>query len=346
MLERLKAIGAMPVLCRLDRGMHLALHRDLKLCVETYMSQERQQQIRYKQIYLPCFDELVAANSKVPPSNERAERNGHIEEADASFRRIRRIVEAQAAGKKGGLGEARILREIIKSYESLLDRKSMVLKIAQYPKLIARLLKQERCFVNIGIKSHVEELSKAIECAEIMQNRIVVLNVNNAKYPIKRVRNDIDVAYRGLMMALNSIVLIEEDTSDIQTFIKKWTETLLNYRNAFAAKEGARIKRVGESEVESAKKKERYYTLPKPKTYIAPKTKAASSGNDGNDIVPPVIPPASEIPLYDPNKHFTEYKLGDLVRIDNGDIYMVINLGHVHYHPDSKYGHYGWRLVG
>jgi hypothetical protein len=52
-----------------------------------------------------------------------------------------------------------------------------------------------------------------------------------------------------------------------------------------------------------------------------------------------------EPPLYDPNKHYTEYQLGDAVRLPNGDIYQVKDLGYVHYAPDSANGHWGWEKI-
>ena len=345
-MERMTNFGAIPVLDRLSAGMHLAFHRDLKICVETFLPVTRQNAIRYRENYLPRFDDLMSANSKLPPKNQMVERNAYISEADIRFRQIRKVLDGLATDNKDTVTDAKTLRKIVKSYDILLSKKSIARKFANYPKLIARLREHSQYLESVGLRILVEELSRAIEDAEAVQGRIVMVRVENKKFPVAGTRRKIDVAYRSLMMALNASKIIGEDVSDTEIFRTKWSELLLSYRTAFATKEGARIKRVGESEVESAKKKERYYTLPKPKTYIAPKAKAASSGDGGNDIVPPVIPPASEIPLYDPNKHFTEYKLGDLVRIDNGDIYMVINLGHVHYHPDSKYGHYGWKLVG
>jgi hypothetical protein len=50
-------------------------------------------------------------------------------------------------------------------------------------------------------------------------------------------------------------------------------------------------------------------------------------------------------PLYDPNKHYTEYSVGDLVRLPNGDIYRVKDLSQVYHAPDSEYGHLGWEKV-
>jgi len=61
-----------------------------------------------------------------------------------------------------------------------------------------------------------------------------------------------------------------------------------------------------------------------------------SDENDGYDL--------SAIEEYNPDKHYTEYKLGDLVKHE-GIIFRVKDLGQIQYPPYSKLGPLGWERV-
>jgi len=347
MLEKMKAIGAMPMLNRLSRESHLAFHKDFNVCAETFLPEERMVAIQFTEAYSPALENLIAANSKLSAKNEIVERDVYIAEAYTLFKQIRKIVAGHADDGKGTISDAKILFKILKSYDFLVNRRAVTLRITQIPKLISRLSEYEHCFERFGIKTHIENLSRAINNADVMQKRIIVINAKNTKLSIKETRYKADAAYRSMMLSLNAILLVNKNTSDIDIFRDKWAEMLLLYKSAFSSKEGARIKRAGESEQsESPKKKVKYYKHPNPRLLTKPEKRTKNTSGGGNDLPPVVIPPnMDDIPLYDPNKHYTEYKLGDLVRLENGDIYRVKSLGHVHYHPDSKYGYWGWETV-
>lgn len=143
---------------------------------------------------------------------------------------------------------------------------------------------------------------------------------------LRQARKKIDESYRTICDIINVYVVLD-GAANYETFIK----TL----NIIISRYGGRAgKRRGGAENQT--------------------NGAAGAANDENDEVD--VGGGShgggshggaqyEIALYDPDKHYTEYQVGDLVRMPNGDIYRVKNLGQVHYAPDGENGHLGWEKV-
>lgn len=344
---KLVNVGTIPMMGSMRNGVHFVIHGDYKKCVENFLPANRRAEIGYDTVYIPLFKLLAEVNNRVIPENERRKRDMHVRSADKIYRKLVLSVAGRAGEYDDNvICEAKTINSIIRAYGDL-RRFGISNRIEKYANFLAKLDKNPRDIDIVNVRHLVEDLREEIKYASQMRAEIVDYWERGRQNKTKVTRKAIDAAYRNAMAYLNSCRAIDGAT-DCEAFMSKWDEYVEKHKRAYAPLAGLRISKRANAEESAASptpRRSNYYTLPKSNT-----TRTFNAGAvkmpGGNPPPEPDIPAnPSDIPLYDPSKHFTEYKLGELVRLENGDIYKVINLGHVHYHPDSKYGHHGWVKV-
>ena len=334
-------VTSVPMLSKLPGRMHLTFNSDFKQYAENYLSRKNLDDIGFYDVYIALYNQLHKSNYKCNPKVEMNRRDDHLKQADIAFRQIRKMVLAQLKERDPGIAKSAAQFELIVSASSEALKRGIKDKISRYRSFAERMSVDMVGVERLGIKSALSALMSEVESAAKAQTEVDLIDVSNMNKRIKDIRPLTDTFYRNAMSLLNGKMTIGKSCSDIESFMEHWAEKVSEYRNEFASKTGVRISKSKKSDEEGSAapkppKKEKHYTLPRPRD---------SKVLPSYYIEPPIIPPQSDIPLYDPNKHYTEYKVGDLVRLENGDVYRVKNLGQIHYHPDSKYGHFGWEIV-
>jgi len=141
---------------------------------------------------------------------------------------------------------------------------------------------------------------------------------------MKDVRKELDLLHAVIIERLYALSVIEE--GDVfEQFIKTLNLIVSKYGGKSPRSRSASAQHNGEDE-NGGGGEETYYGGGE-----------ETGGEDGEYDL-------SQIQEYDPNKHWTEYQLGDLVKSE-GIIYRVKDLGQIHYPPYSKLGPLGWERV-
>jgi len=141
---------------------------------------------------------------------------------------------------------------------------------------------------------------------------------------VKKARREIDESFRQICKIIDVYVLLE-GAQKYERFIR----TI----NAVIAKYGGKTDRRGASAAPAGEQEDQDG---------ADESASVGGGSHGGGANGGI---QYEPPLYNPDKHYSEYHIGDVVRMPNGDIYRVISLSHVHLAPDSENGRHSWEKV-
>ena len=353
---RQKSIGTMGMISKLSNATHLSVHRAFFNCVENHLPARRFDEVGMREIYVPLYNRLVKANNKVTPKSLMKKRDGHIAEADKYYRLLRQSIEVlvKENGDVTVVCNAKILNDIFIAYGNI-TKKPLKDKLTIYLNFIEELQKNMNSITVSGVKRLYGKLAEEVLEADNSHLEIIMYKTNCSQNRAIDIRPQIDNAYRNTIEFLNNRWALEKDKFDSEMFMLVWSKKVAEFKNQYAIKEGGRISAKQRSEenasgenAESPAKPKKRYKLPIPRDVRfvdIDAGKIVRNPQEKEPLLPDLPGNPDDIPLYDPGKHYTEYKLGDLVRVENGDIYKVVNLGYVHYHPDSKYGHWGWTLV-
>jgi hypothetical protein len=176
---------------------------------------------------------------------------------------------------------------------------------------------------SVGLMTWLVELEKRNADMEALMIDRFDETAAKSNIVMKEARREVDEAYRAIVERINAVIVIE-GVARYENFVR----TL----NAIIAKYSI---------------KHHHHSSTSGSSTGGTSSGGTSSGDvgDGSHGDGSHGGIQYEPPLYDPNKHYTEYQLGDAVRLPNGDIYQVKDLGYVHYAPDSPNGHWGWEKV-
>jgi len=193
--------------------------------------------------------------------------------------------------------------------------------------------KYEKDVDTVGIRDWVSELERRnVDTAALMRTRYSE-NASRAGITVKKARVLLDSAYQSIIEKIEALTVVE-GSAKYDAFI----QTI----NAIISAYGGRSNNYDDDF--SAVIDESIGVLP-------PNSSANSTPSNSGDVGGGSHGGGQnggisyEPQNYDPNKHYTLYSVGDLVKMPNGDVYRVMNLSHVHFAPDSENGHYSWDKV-
>jgi len=169
----------------------------------------------------------------------------------------------------------------------------------------------------VGLNTWLSELKSRNKAFETLVKQRVEESLTRSDIIVKSARQELDKVYRSIIERINAFVVVG-DASKYENFIRCINVVIGRY----AVKAHTRYR----------KNKSGGFT---PVGDVG----GGSHGGGANGGI------MYEPPLYDPNKHYSEYNVGDTVRMPNGDVYRVVNLGHVHFAPDSAEGRYSWEMI-
>lgn len=169
-----------------------------------------------------------------------------------------------------------------------------------------------------GILNWADELSARNVAFDKLVKERFDESASKCKIIMRKARRDTDLEFNKIREIINVYVILD-GAANYDAFIR----TL----NVVIAKYGGRSSRHSQSDAQTSSEEQ---DIEEEYDYDA-----VGGGSHGGGA----------IPLYDPDKHYSEYRIGDKVRMPNGDIYRVKDLGQVHYAPDSANGHLGWEKI-
>jgi hypothetical protein len=179
-----------------------------------------------------------------------------------------------------------------------------------------------------GWVKHLETYNKTV--SDLMTTRF---EESAAKFDVSMpdARKKTDLAYRAIVEKIEALTVVE-GADNYEVFIKTLNAIVSRYDGGKAVRQkGAAGGSAGGSDGENYEDFDDFDDDDDEDT-------GENTGDLGN------VDEYANVPIYDPNKHYTEYRLGDLVRVDEY-IYRAINLGQVHHNPNSVYGNLGWERV-
>ena len=351
------AIGAVPMVKSLSNSNHRALYQSFIECAEKHLSKEKLEEVTYFTKFKPLFNTLIEYSKKVSITAETKKRNLHLAKADKFFLVMRQTVsKLSKIDDENEISEAKVIKEIISSAGNA-TRKAINDKITSYIYLIEKLNEHPTYMERLGevINSIYSTFINEVNLAKEMHDIIDSADVINMDKKIASVRPEIDASYRNIMSYLNAERALKEDDFTYEKFMSSWQEKVNEFRNAYASKKGSRIsakqrksasyscEEQNEGNASTTKKKR--YTAPKPKNIRIPTVmNTSNSHSSSTDDSPWIGLDLNSIPDFDPDKHYSQYKLGDLVKFHEV-VYRVKDLGQCHYPPYSKLGELGWERV-
>jgi len=170
-----------------------------------------------------------------------------------------------------------------------------------------------------AMKGWVTELERRnIIFDELIKERYAE-TASRSNVVMKDARKELDDEFRKICGVLNSYILMG-DVSGADAFVRT-LNTIMNQYGAKFEKHGGGAALVSGANSETSD------------------VGGGSHGGGANGGI------AYNAVPYDPNKHYSEYAIGDTVVMPNGDIYRVKSLGHVNFPPDSDNGHYSWEKI-
>jgi len=344
--------SVLSVLKTLNNTKHLNFYTNFEVTAKRYLPNDRLTKIRFDDVLLDLYKQLKESNNKPETKDMIAKRNAHIRETDKYLNRVKKTIEWAISdlGVKV-VSQAKVLNSILNN--NMPKTNGVKDKIRSYMIIVEKFndhLSQNNDDMNIKptFDKFVEELLAAYGAYNIVDH----IQSDNKQYVTKKIRRQIDIAYKNAMSYINNIIALNEDSSDCEEFVIRWNEKLSEYRNTYASKMGksiAKKKASNEGEENASAKKEKHYKKPKPrpieisstlkhKISLSQNEPQSSSSTQQSSIN------INNIPTYDPDKHWTEYKIGDMVKFE-GVIYRVKDLGQIHYPPYSKLWQLGWEIV-
>jgi hypothetical protein len=183
----------------------------------------------------------------------------------------------------------------------------------------------------VGISGWVQHLEVYNKTVNDLMN--IRFEESAAKFDVSMpdARKKIDVAYRAIVEKIEALTVVE-GAANYEVFIKTLNAIVSRYEGGKTVKQkGADGGSSGGSNGENDEDFDDFDDSDNENT-------GGSGGNSDNGDE------YANVPIYNPNKHYTEYRLGDLVRVDEY-VYRAIDLGQVHHNPNSVYGNLGWERV-
>jgi len=187
----------------------------------------------------------------------------------------------------------------------------------------------------LGLDIWVEQLEALNGEVDALTGRRYDQNAGKSEVSLRDAREELDAAYYVIIERINAGVIAYRNVVPYPLCVRLLNEVLLKYNNTITRRSGGKLG------TKHKKWSHGFYG----------ETIAGDTTQDYGEI-PEYEEPADpdieydldSIEEYNPDKHWTEYQLGDLVKHE-GIVFRVKDLGQIHYPPYSKLGPLGWERM-